>query len=57
MPLAIWFWIVMFVWLLFGFWGDYVAGQPYPYRRAGFHFITFVLLLILGWQVFGSAVK
>jgi hypothetical protein len=51
------FWVLMLIWLVFGAWVDYVPGQPYPFRRFGSNFLTFILLVILGWQVFGSPVK
>ena len=57
MSLSVWFWILMFVVLLFGLWVDYVPGQVYPYKRGGQAILLFLLLAILGWQVFGSAVK
>lgn len=57
MTLQIWFWLVMAIWLVFGLWGEYVPGQPYPINRAGGHVLLFVLFVLLGWQVFGSPVK
>jgi hypothetical protein len=52
--LEIWFWIAMFVWLLFGFWRARAESAPY---YAGGHFLTFILFVIIGWQVFGAPVK
>jgi ABC-type polysaccharide/polyol phosphate export permease len=55
MPLAILFWMIMILWAIFGFWWHYAPEQPWG--RVGHSFLTFVLLGILGWQVFGPAVK
>lgn len=57
MPLSILFWVLMILWLIFGFWASYVPGSPYPWNRGAGHFLTWVLLAILGWQVFGAAIK
>jgi hypothetical protein len=57
MPLAIWFWVLMFFWVLFGFWRDWVPGQPYPWRNGASNLLLFFLLLLLGWAQFGSPVK
>ena len=57
MPIGILFWVLMIIWLIFGVWGDYTAGQPYPLRRGGYHLLTFVLFAIIGWKLFGSVVQ
>jgi hypothetical protein len=55
--LSTWFWIIYFLGLLIGWWGYYDAQQPVWYRR-GFGFTAAYLLIgILGYHVFGSAVK
>ena len=56
MSLQLIFWILMLIWLIFGFaWhGGYLAG---PYAGWGNTVLLFVLFLILGWAVFGSPVK
>lgn len=51
------FWVLMIIWLVFGLWSEYVPGQPYPFRVGARSFLTFVLLAILGWTVFGAPVK
>ena len=50
------FWILMLLWLVFGWWYNYVPGQPYPVRQGAWSFLLFILLAILGWKVFGSPV-
>lgn len=57
MELRTWFWIIMFLWLIGSLWGEYVAGAPYPFRRAGWNLGIFMLFVILGWRVFGSPVS
>lgn len=57
MPLSILFWVLMVIWLLFGFWSYRIPGQPYPWERGGAHLLIWVLLAILGWQVFGPAIR
>jgi hypothetical protein len=57
MTLAVLFWILMILWLVLGLWREYVPGQPYPFPRVVGNLFLFVLLVILGWQVFGGPVK
>lgn len=57
MPLAILYWVLMIIWLVFGAWVDYAPNQPYPFRKFGWSLMVFVLLAILGWQVFGAPVR
>jgi hypothetical protein len=51
------FWILMILWLVFGFWSGYTPGQPYPVRSWGGNILLFILFAILGWQVFGAPIK
>jgi hypothetical protein len=37
MPLSILFWVLMILWLIFGFWVNRVPGSPYPWERGGSH--------------------
>ncbi len=57
MPLSIWFWVFYVLGIVFGLWSNYVPGQPYPWPRSGALLLTWILIGLLGWQVFGSAVK
>jgi hypothetical protein len=57
MSLSLLFWIIMLVWLVFGLWREYVPGQPYPFARGAGNLLVFVLLGLLGWQVFGPAIR
>jgi len=56
MPLAVAFWVVMLIWLLFGLWVGYIPNQPYL-RTGGGHILLFIVVAILGWAVFGPPVN
>lgn len=51
------FWILYLIGVILWFYGDYVAGQPYPLRRVPGGLLTFLLIGLLGWRVFGAAVR
>jgi len=57
MTLSMWFWIFFVLALLLTGWRDYESNQPNPFRRWGGSLFLFVLFGLLGWAVFGSAVK
>jgi hypothetical protein len=57
MTLQIWFWLFYVLGLVLGFWGPYIPGQPYPLRIWGGSLLVFILIGVLGWQVFGGPVK
>lgn len=52
MSFALLFWILMLVWLVFGFVGPRLGS----WAPLGNTFLLFVLLLILGWSQFGAPV-
>ena len=55
MSIALAFWILMLIWLIFG-----VAqwrGMVGPYGVWGHSLLLFILLLLLGWQLFGAPIK
>ena len=55
MPPKFWFWLLMVIWLFYGAWVDYYPSGPQPFfYRGSRHLLAFLLLAILGWQVFGS---
>lgn len=51
MSFGLCYWILMLAWLLFGLWQCWpnVKGQ-------GANLLLFVLLLLLGWRVFGPPI-
>lgn len=56
MTIALVFWILMLLWLIFGFWGFFgrTFGQPYTWYGHGF--FLFILFLLLGWHDFGPPI-
>ena len=54
MPLAILFWMIMILWVIFLVWAGYPTRD---WRFAGGGLIVFVLLAVLGWRVFGPVIQ
>jgi hypothetical protein len=53
MTLGLAFWIIMLVWLIFGFW------QAWPNQNWGLMggtLLSFILFLLLGWHAFGPPI-
>jgi len=49
------FWVLMLFWLVFGLWSNWpVTGNAF--KPLGGTLLLFILLVILGWKVFGSPV-
>lgn len=48
------FWILMLVWLAFGLFGVAVSGGAW-YSWGG-NLLVFILLVLLGWHVFGAPI-
>ena len=46
------FWVLMLLWLFFGFWSNWPVG-PTSYRPLGGSLLLFILLGLLGWHEFG----
>lgn len=59
MPLALLFWVLMLLWLIFGLWSNWPGQQaPWgPYGPFGSNLLLFIVLVILGWAVFGAAIR
>lgn len=55
MSLGLVFWILMLVAAVFGAWSNYPL--PGGVRSAGWPTLIFVLLVILGWAVFGPPIR
>lgn len=45
------YWILMLLWLVFGLWSSWPN-----YKASGGNLLLFILLLLLGWKVFGPPV-
>lgn len=54
MTFGLLFWILMLIWLVFGFFYNAVPGRFGPYGWAGNSLLLFVLLGLLGWHTFGA---
>lgn len=48
------FWILMILWLLFGFWANWAT--PPNFRGFGGHLLLWFLLFLVGWEIFGFPV-
>lgn len=61
MPRGIIFWVIMLVWLLFGAVVNFGSpGVLGGYQHAGgiaYTLLEFVLFALLGWQVYGPAIR
>jgi hypothetical protein len=57
MPLAYIFWMLMILWAIFGLGYPFVVATPDRRIVTGGNVLLFVLLLLLGMQVFGNIVK
>jgi hypothetical protein len=55
MPKGMVFWLIFIVCLLFGGWWCFGYGDHRAYAPE--YFVTFVLIGILGWGIYGPAVK
>lgn len=54
MTLGLAFWILMLLWLVFGLAWNWPGGPTVgPYGPIGNALLLFLLLLLLGWRVFG----
>ena len=55
MTFALCYWICMLLYLLFGLWSSWPVGGNV--RPLGGTLLLFILLLLLGWKVFGAPLK
>jgi hypothetical protein len=56
MPLGIWFYLILFLWAVFGAWWGW-ADASQRVGRLGGMLLPWLALLILGISVFGSPIK
>ena len=54
MTIGLLFWVLMLLWLVFGFWVYWPAEDK---RTFGGHFLLWFLLFLLGWATFGFPIK
>jgi len=57
MALGLAFWILMLLWLVFGFWSNWSNFAQGQFAPLGGSLLLFILLLLLGWQAFGAPVQ
>lgn len=54
MTLGLAYWIIMLIWLVLGLWVGYASFGGASHYVLGGNLLLFVLLLLLGWKVFGA---
>ena len=54
MSIGLLFWIIMIIWLFYGVWTNRAAGWNWG---LGAPLIEFVLLVLIGWAVFGAPIR
>ena len=54
MTLGLVYWILMLLWLVASLWWNWPPAPGGPLPREGF---LFLLLLLLGWAVFGAPIR
>jgi hypothetical protein len=54
MTLGLIFWLLMFLWLIFGLFSYWSPNPNWPWGHGLF---LFVLFLLLGWHDFGAPIK
>ena len=55
MTLSLLFWILMLLWVVF--YGVGWRNSPAPWPQAAPGILLFIIVLVLGWQVFGSPIR
>jgi hypothetical protein len=56
MQLGLLFWVIYVVAVIFGVWSNYVPNTPW-FKAAGAYLVLWLLVGILGWEVFGPVVR
>lgn len=56
MSFSLCYWILMLIWLIFGLWSNWPATSA-SVRPLGGTALLFILLVLLGWQVFGPPIR
>jgi hypothetical protein len=56
MSLGLVYWILMLVWFVFGLWTVLPVIRTGGIKAGGGDLLLFILLLVLGWQVFGAPI-
>lgn len=56
MPMGVLFWVLMLLWLLLGLWWSW-PPEGRGWGPVGGNLMLFLLLLLLGWKVFGPPLQ
>ncbi len=56
MSIGLLFWVLMVIWLIFGFWSNRAPIQGGDFGPLGGSLLLFILLFLLGWASFGFIV-
>lgn len=56
MSISFIFWLLMFLWLISGifYWR---AGPQFPWSLHAWQLLTFILLFLVGWKLFGFPIQ
>lgn len=54
MSFGLCYWILMLIWLVFSLWSNW--GTAPNWKPAGGSLLLFILLVLLGWKVFGPPI-
>lgn len=57
MPMGILFWVIMLIWFLFGLYWNGNELKSGNYGFFGSNLMLFILLLLLGWKLFGAPLQ
>lgn len=58
MTIGVAFWVLMLLWVVLGMWWNWPADQgPRGFAPLGVTLLLFILLLLLGWGIFGAPLK
>jgi hypothetical protein len=57
MSMGLIFWILMLLWLVFGFWSSWPGISQGQWQPVGGNLMLFILLLLLGWAAFGAPIR
>lgn len=56
MTISLLFWVIMLIWLIFGLYTNWPASGTKAWPMGG-HIVLWILLALLGWDVFGPAIR
>jgi hypothetical protein len=55
MSIALVYWVLMLFWFVFGLWGSWPVTAANAKPAVG-NLLLFILLLLIGWKIFGPPV-